>query len=50
MFSGVGEDREDEDDIWDVEDEVEEDEDLIETQYLNGNNLIVCVIKSVLSL
>ena len=38
FWPGVGEDVENEDDISDLEDEVE---DLIETQYLNGNNEVV---------
>ena len=48
-WSDVGED---EDDISGVEDEVEEDEDLIETQYLNGNNEVVKIFnqKCVISL
>ena len=41
FWPGVEEDREDEVDISDVEDEFEEDEDLIETHYLNGNNEVV---------
>ena len=41
FWPDVGEDIEDEDDISDVEDEVEEHGDLIETQYLNGNNEVV---------
>ena len=41
FWSGHGEDIENEDDISDVEDEVEEDGDLIETQYLNVNNEMV---------
>ena len=36
-----GEDIEKEDDILDVDDEIEENEDLIETPYLNGNNEVV---------
>ena len=40
-WPGHGEDIENEDDISDVEDEVEENGDLIETQYLNGNNEVV---------
>ena len=38
FWPSVGKDIENEDDISDVEDEVVEDDDLIETQYLNGNN------------
>ena len=46
FWPGHGEDQdqdqnEDEDDISDVEDEVEQDGDLIETQYLNGNDEVV---------
>ena len=41
FWPGVGEDIENEDDISDEQDEVEENEDLIETQYLNGNNEVV---------
>ena len=42
FWPGVGEDMENEDDISDVEDEeVEEDGNLIETLYLNGNNEVV---------
>ena len=41
FWLGHGEDKENEDDISDEEDEVEEDGDLIETQYLNGNNEVV---------
>ena len=41
FWPGVGEDIENEDDISDVEDEVEEDGDLIETSYTNGNNEVV---------
>ena len=41
FWPGVGEDIENGDDFSDVEDEVEEDGDLIETQYLNGNNEVV---------
>ena len=37
-WPGHGDDIENEDDISDVEDEVEVNEDLIETPYLNGNN------------
>ena len=40
-WHGHGEDIENENDIADVEDEVEEDENLIETPYLNGNNKVV---------
>ena len=43
FWPGVGEDIENEDDFLDVEDEIEEDEDLIETRYLNGNNEVVKV-------
>ena len=50
FWPGVGEDIENEDDNLDVEDEVEENEDLIETNYTNGNNGVVkFLIKSVLS-
>ena len=38
FWPGVGEDLENEDDFSDVEDEVEEDGDLLETSYTNGNN------------
>ena len=41
FWPGHGEDIENEDNVSDVEDEVEEDGDLIETQYLNGNNEVV---------
>ena len=41
FWPGHGEDIENEDDILDVDDEVEENEDLIGTQYLNGNNEVV---------
>ena len=41
FWPGHGEDIENEDDISDVEDEVEEDGDLIETSYTNGNNEVV---------
>ena len=41
FWPGLGEDIENEDDISDVEDEVEENEDLIETNYTNGNNELV---------
>ena len=41
FWPGHGEDLENEDDISDVEDEVEEDGDLIETSYTNGNNEVV---------
>ena len=41
FWPGVGQDGEDEDDISDAEDEVQEDEDLIETQHLNGNNEVI---------
>ena len=41
FWSGHGEDVENGDGISDVEDEVEDDGDLIETQYLNGNNEVV---------
>ena len=40
-WPGHGEDIENEDGISDVEDEVAENKDLIETQYLNGNNEVV---------
>ena len=38
---GVGEDIENEDDVWDVEDEVGENGDLIGTNYTNGKNELV---------
>ena len=38
FLAGVGEDLEIEDDFSDVEDKVEEDGDLLETSYTNGNN------------
>ena len=38
FWPGQGDDKEIEDDISDVEDEVEEDGDLTETSYTNGNN------------
>ena len=41
FWPGVGENIENEDDFPDAEDEVEELGDLIETQYLNGNNEVV---------
>ena len=41
FWPGHGENIENEDDISDVEYEVEEDGDLIEEQYLNGNNEVV---------
>ena len=41
---GVGEDIENEDDLSDVEDEVQEDGDLIEAQYLNGNKEVVKIL------
>ena len=41
FWPGVGEDIENEDDISDEEVEVEGNEDLIEKQYLNGNNEVV---------
>ena len=41
FWPGHGEDIENEDDISDVEDEVEEDRELIETSYTNGNNEVV---------
>ena len=41
FWPGHGEDIENEDDISDVEYEFEEDGDLIETQYLDGNNEVV---------
>ena len=41
FWPGVGEDIKSEDDISDVEDEIEEGGDLIEAQYLNGNNELV---------
>ena len=41
FWPGHGEDTENEDDISDVEDEVGLNGDLIETQYLNGNNEVV---------
>ena len=41
FWPGIGGDIESEDDISDVEDEVEKDNDLIEKQYLNGNNEVV---------
>ena len=41
FWPGHGEDVENGDGISDVEDEVEDDGDLIETQYLNGNNEVV---------
>ena len=41
FWPGHGEDDENEDDISDVEDEVQEVGDLIETQYLNGNNEVI---------
>ena len=41
FWPGVGEDIENENNFSDVEDEVEEGGDLIETQYLNGNNEVV---------
>ena len=41
FWSGHGEDIENEDVILEVDDDVEENEDLIETQYLNGNNEVV---------
>ena len=41
FWTGVGEDIADGDDISDVEDEVEENEDLIETNYTNGTNEVV---------
>ena len=40
-WPGHGEDIENEDDISIVEDVVEEDENLIETEYLNGNKEVV---------
>ena len=40
-WPGHGEDIENEDDILDVYDDVEENKDLIETPYLNGNNEVV---------
>ena len=42
-WPGQGEDIESENDIPDVEDEFEEDDDLIETQNVNGNNEVVKV-------
>ena len=44
FWPGFGEDIENEDDIRDVEDDVEEHGDLIETQYLNGNNEVVKIL------
>ena len=44
FWPGHGENKENEDDISDVEDEIEEDGDLIETQYLNGNNEVVKIL------
>ena len=44
FWPGVGEDIENEDDISDVEDEVEANEDLIETENLNGNNEVVKIV------
>ena len=41
FWSGHGEDIENEDDILDVDGELEENEDLIETQYFNWNNEVV---------
>ena len=41
FWPGVGEDTENEDDFSDVEDEVKEHGDLIETQYFNGKNEVV---------
>ena len=41
FWPGVGEDEEDENDISDDKDEIEEDEDLIETNYCNGDNEMV---------
>ena len=43
FWPGHGEDDESEDDISDGEDEFQEDGELIETQYLNGNNEVVKV-------
>ena len=40
-WPGHREDIENENDSSDVEDEIEEDEDLIETNYTNGNNEVV---------
>ena len=41
FWPGVGEDIENEEDISDSEDEVEEDDGLIDPQYLNGNKEVV---------
>ena len=43
FWSRHGEDIENDDDISDVEVEVEEDGDLIETKYINGNNEVVII-------
>ena len=43
-WSGLGEDEANEDDISDVEDVVEEDDELIEKQYLNGNIVVIKIL------